>query len=209
MTRKKSNPSMRNSTQETKTSSQATAPGTSHRPHNKIGWFLKKLEEDVKKLTDSCSLSPAPRNVHHDEHASSTPDIVVQATSSNVEADTQSAVQDAQQSANCMHPLLGPAITAASVVKGAQEDLDDADSLQETYLKPLRIFDDVIGKIADLHPYAKMALGMLSWTAKVILAQADRDAAVLELLKKLSEVYDFMTQDRKLNQKLSTDQQLL
>ncbi|KAG2098420.1 uncharacterized protein F5147DRAFT_839624 [Suillus discolor] len=202
MTRKKSNSSLRNSTQ---TSSQATAPGTSHRPRSRIGRFLKKLKEDAKNFTrskDSRSLSPAPRNVHHDERASSTPDIVVQATSSNVEADTESALRHAQQGANRMHPLSGPAITAASVVEGAQEDLDDADSLQETYLKPLRIFDDVIGKITELHPYAKMALGVLSWTAKVILAQADRDAAVLELLKKLSEVYDFMTQDEKLDQEL-------
>lgn len=203
MTRKKSNSSMRNSTQ---TSTQATAPGTSHRPRSKIGRFIKKLKEDAKKLTrskDSRSLSPAPRNVYHDERASSTPNIAVQATSSNVEADTESALRDAQQGVNRMHPLSRPAITAASVVEGAQEDLDDADSLQETYLKPLRIFDDVIGKIADLHPYAKMTLGVLSWTAKVILAQADRDAAVLELLKKLSEVYDSMTQDGKLDQKLS------
>jgi hypothetical protein len=38
---------------------------------------------------------------------------------------------------------------------------------------------------------------------QIILAQADRDAAVLKLLEKISEVYSFMTQDEKLKQILS------
>jgi hypothetical protein len=71
---------------------------------------------------------------------------------------------------------------------------------EDTYLQSLRIFDDVIEKIADVHPYAKMALGVLSCAAKIILAQADRDAAVLELLKKLDQVYTFMAQDQMLGQ---------
>jgi hypothetical protein len=61
-----------------------------------------------------------------------------------------------------------------------------------------------------------MALGVLSCAAKVciiflsfiaqqsfvqiILAQADRDAAVPELLKKLHQVYTFMAQDQMLSQ---------
>jgi len=49
-----------------------------------------------------------------------------------------------------MHPMSGPAITVASVGQGAQADLDAADGFRETYLEPLRIFDDVIGKIADV-----------------------------------------------------------
>jgi hypothetical protein len=37
----------------------------------------------------------------------------------------------------------------------------------------------------------------------MILAQTDRDAAVLKLLEKISEVYNFMTQDEELKQILS------
>ncbi|KAG2158585.1 uncharacterized protein EDB93DRAFT_554165 [Suillus bovinus] len=201
MTRTKGN----SSTQKTHTSesSQATAPGGSHRPRSKIGRFLKKLKEDAKKLRtrskDSRSPSPAPPR----DERSSTPITEAAPPDVEVEADTGSVLRGAQEVANRMHPLSGPAITAASVVEGGPEDLDAADDFQDTYLKPLKIFDDVIGKIADLHPYAKMALGVLSWTAKIILAQADRDAAVLELLKKLCEVYDFIIQDGKLDQKLS------
>jgi hypothetical protein len=49
-----------------------------------------------------------------------------------------------------MHPLSGPPNTAASAVQDAQDNLDAADNFQDTYLKPLRIFDTVIGEIADV-----------------------------------------------------------
>jgi hypothetical protein len=38
----------------------------------------------------------------------------------------------------------------ASVGQDAQADLDAADGFQDTYLKPLRIFDSVIGEIANV-----------------------------------------------------------
>jgi len=63
-----------------------------------------------------------------------------------------------------------------------------------------------------------MALSVLSWAAKVclvllsfisfsqllcvqvILAQADRDTAILGLLQKLGDVYSFITEDKRLHQ---------
>ncbi|KAG1861063.1 hypothetical protein C8R48DRAFT_801715 [Suillus tomentosus] len=203
--------SSRDSTQATQTSSKATAGETSHRPRSKIGQFLKKLKEDAKKLRrrskDSRSHSSAPPNTCHEESASSTPNIEAQAGPSGVkvEDDVQSVLRDAQGATEHMHSLSGHAITVASAGKDAQEDLDTAGEFGDTYLKPLKIFDAVIGEIANLHPYAKMALGVLSCAAKqsftqIILAQADRDAAVLKLLEKLCQVYSFITQDQMLSQ---------
>ncbi|KAG2365253.1 hypothetical protein BDR07DRAFT_684754 [Suillus spraguei] len=110
-----------------------------------------------------------------------------------IEVDTQSALQDAQEPAKRMHPRPGPAITVVAVDRDAQTDLHNAVKFQYTSLKPLRIFDEVIGKIVDVHPYAKITLGVLSCTAEVILAQVDRDAAVIKLLEKLCQVYCFIT----------------
>ncbi|KAG2363200.1 hypothetical protein BDR07DRAFT_1282860 [Suillus spraguei] len=62
--------------------------------------------------------------------------------------------------------------------------------------------------VPQLHPYAKMALGVLSCAAKIIIAQVDRDDAVLELLKKISEVYSCITQDKTL-QKISSMRNIL
>ncbi|KIK34106.1 hypothetical protein CY34DRAFT_38345, partial [Suillus luteus UH-Slu-Lm8-n1] len=63
-----------------------------------------------------------------------------------------------------------------------------------TYLQPLKIFDTVIGKLENVHPYAKLVLGALSAASKVILAQTKRDKSVQSLLEKLEEVYRFMSQ---------------
>jgi len=49
-----------------------------------------------------------------------------------------------------MYSLSRPVITVTSTGQGAQEDFDTADTFQDTYLQPLRIFDTVIGKIADV-----------------------------------------------------------
>jgi ATP-dependent Lon protease len=112
------------------------------------------------------------------------------------EVDTQSALQDAQEAEKRMYPL-------SPAGQDVQADLDASDSLQDAYLKPLRIFDQVIENITDVHPYAKMALGVLSFAAKIILSQADRDTAVLKLLEKICEVYNLMAQDEKLKQIVS------
>jgi hypothetical protein len=76
----------------------------------------------------------------------------VQAAPSGVEVedDTQLAVQGAQQAATRLHLLSGPAITVTSVGKDGQADLDAADGFKDTYLTPLRIFDTVIGEIANV-----------------------------------------------------------
>ncbi|KIK45029.1 hypothetical protein CY34DRAFT_574316, partial [Suillus luteus UH-Slu-Lm8-n1] len=195
--------SSRNSAQETRTSNDTTARGGSHRPRSRIRRFWGGVKDKLRtsRSKDSRSRSPVPPNVD-DQRASSTPDLEVQAAPSDVQVgdDTQLAIRDAQQAVTRMLPLSGPAITVASVGQDGPADLDAADGFQDTYLTPLRIFDTVIGEIANVHPYAKMALGVLSWTAKIILAQTDRDKAVFELLKKLGEVYSFVTQNEKLSQ---------
>ncbi|KAG2118693.1 uncharacterized protein F5147DRAFT_757170 [Suillus discolor] len=92
--------------------------------------------------------------------------------------------------------LLGKHATSmASAVENAPADLTAADDFETTYLQPLKIIDAVLEKITDVHPYAKMALGMLSAASKIIIAQTQRDQSILNLLKKLAEVYRFMTQD--------------
>ncbi|KAG2122145.1 uncharacterized protein EDB93DRAFT_1259302 [Suillus bovinus] len=200
MTRQKGN-SSRILTQES--SSQAAAPGSSHRPRSKIGQFLKKLKEDAKRFRrrskDSRSqVSPAPPS----SERLSTPNTDAAPSDVEIEADTESALRGAQEVANRMHPLSGPAITAASVVEGDQR-ISMLLTISRTHISNPSRYSTTLLKIADLHPYAKMALGVLSCTAKIILAQTNRDAAVLKLLKKLCEVYDFITQDGKLDQQLS------
>ncbi|KAG2361875.1 hypothetical protein BDR07DRAFT_1376893 [Suillus spraguei] len=100
------------------------ASGSSHRPRGRVRRFLQKVKEGANKLRPTQGVK--------------------------VEALTRSAVQDAQQAAKRMLPLSGPATTAMSVGQDVQAELDTADTFQDTYLKPLRTFDDIIAKIADV-----------------------------------------------------------
>jgi len=165
--RKRKRDSSRNSTPD------ATAPESLHPRelvhHDEASYAL--LHGGAKRLKishskDSTSRHLVPPNIYH-EHTPST---------------------------SHMHSCSGPATTVVSLVQDAQEDLDAVDSLQDRYLEFLRVFDAVIGEVANVHPYAKMALGVLSCAAKIILAQAYHDTAVLKLLDKLSEVYSFIAQ---------------
>ncbi|KIK32138.1 hypothetical protein CY34DRAFT_182822, partial [Suillus luteus UH-Slu-Lm8-n1] len=179
MTRRKGK-SLGNSTQQTNKSSEATASGRGlHRPRSKAGQLFGKFKDKLG-FSDSHSPSPAPSNIEGQAGPSGV----------EVEANTQLALQGAQEAEQRMRSLPEPEITVASALQGAQEDLDVLENFEE-YLKPLKIFDAVIGEISDAHPYAKIALGVLSCAAKIILAQRDRDDSIRELLRKLGEVYSF------------------
>ncbi|KAM6497681.1 hypothetical protein JOM56_005629 [Amanita muscaria] len=74
--------------------------------------------------------------------------------------------------------------------------LDKAD-MAANFLKPLKAFDSVVKGLANVHPYARVALSVLSWAAlgnseKAILAQANRD-----------NVYEFMLGDGQLDKLIS------
>ncbi|KAG2120514.1 uncharacterized protein F5147DRAFT_2263 [Suillus discolor] len=88
--------------------------------------------------------------------------------------------------------LLGKHATSmASAANNVPGGLAAATNNFETkYLQPLKIIDGVLEKIGDIHPYAKMALGVLSTASK-----GERDQSIISLLQKLAEVYHFMTQD--------------
>ncbi|KAG1848324.1 hypothetical protein DFJ58DRAFT_746859 [Suillus subalutaceus] len=112
--------------------------------------------------------------------------------------------------------LLGEHATSmASAANNAPAGLAAVDNFETTYLQPLKISNAVLEKIVDVHPYTKIALGVLSAASniyvlflpesglllrshnsmQIIIAQAERDESIYSLLKKLAEIYRFMTQD--------------
>ncbi|KAG1887429.1 uncharacterized protein F5891DRAFT_1199979 [Suillus fuscotomentosus] len=108
-------------------------------------------------------------------------------------------LQGARGGTQNMRSLGKHATSVASAIDTGPADLTAADDFETTYLQPLKIIDAVLEKIADVHPYAKMALGALSAASK-----AQRDQSIISLLKKLAEVYRFMAQDDSLEKFEST-----
>ncbi|KAG2369752.1 hypothetical protein BDR07DRAFT_1604574 [Suillus spraguei] len=111
-------------------------------------------------------------------------------------------LRDARERANNMRLLGKKVISVVSGAKDGPEVLDDVDSIQTTNLplQSLKVFDTVISGLADIHPYAKVVLGVLSAASKIILAQTSRDQSIQSLLEKLEQVYQFMSQDDALGQ---------
>jgi hypothetical protein len=100
--------------------------------------------------------------------------------------DPQLALQNAKQAVKDINLLSGPVGSGVSAAQNAPADLEDVYNVQDTYLQPLKIFDKVIRELADVwphsstvwnrtypvpqvHPYAKIALGVLSCASKVCL----------------------------------------
>ncbi|KAG2136500.1 uncharacterized protein EDB93DRAFT_1339417, partial [Suillus bovinus] len=108
---------------------------------------------------------------------------------------TDAELQGAHEALEHMRTLRGPVQSVTSAASNASADLTTAGDFSTTYLQPLKIFDTAIEKIANVHPYAKMSLGVLSAAAKIILAQAERDKSVHRLCQKLDQVYGFIIQD--------------
>jgi hypothetical protein len=65
-------------------------------------------------------------------------------------ADQQSLLRDAKEAVKGMNLLSGPSGSGLSAAKNAPANLEDAYNFQDTYLQPLRIFDNVIEKLANV-----------------------------------------------------------
>ncbi|KAG2060604.1 hypothetical protein BDR06DRAFT_473046 [Suillus hirtellus] len=76
-------------------------------------------------------------------------------------------LQGAREGMRSIRILGGHVTPVVSAANNAPAGLTAADDFQTTYLQPLKIFDTVIENLANLHPYAKMVLGMLSAASKV------------------------------------------
>ncbi|KAG2365664.1 hypothetical protein BDR07DRAFT_625260 [Suillus spraguei] len=107
----------------------------------------------------------------------------------------EAELRDAREGMESVKLLGKHVASGASAAEDAPNYLPAANDFQTTTLQPLRIFDTVIKGLADVHPYAKVALGILSAASKIILAQTERDDSVQSLLEKLEQVYVFMSQD--------------
>ncbi|KAG1807331.1 uncharacterized protein BJ212DRAFT_1387759, partial [Suillus subaureus] len=73
-----------------------------------------------------------------------------------------------------MAPLSTRVRSAVSTAQDTPVDLEAAFNVGDTYLQPLRIFDSVIEPLADVHPYAKVVLGLLGRDSGKMLSRKQK-----------------------------------
>ncbi|KAI6138501.1 hypothetical protein BKA82DRAFT_4236531 [Pisolithus tinctorius] len=82
-----------------------------------------------------------------------------------------------------------------SVVDDANTQFTDIQNFSDTYLKPFKVFNEIVTALANVHPYAKIALGILSAASNLLISQVNRDAAVSSLMNKIRNTYEFLAED--------------
>ncbi|KIO04629.1 hypothetical protein M404DRAFT_26080 [Pisolithus tinctorius Marx 270] len=71
----------------------------------------------------------------------------------------------------------------------------ETQSPPDTCLTPFKDFNQVVTTITEIHPYARMTLGMLAAISQMFVVQEIRDERVSHLLDTVRKVYEFLTKE--------------
>lgn len=92
-------------------------------------------------------------------------------------------------------PISQISTAAVKFAGGADTGFIDIQNLSTMYLQPFRVFNRVVTTLANVHPYAQVALGILTAVAQLLIRQANIDKGVYTLLDAIRGVYEFLTED--------------
>ncbi|KAG6327063.1 hypothetical protein ID866_12026, partial [Astraeus odoratus] len=114
----------------------------------------------------------------------------------NAEVEASTALNVAQTATDQAQLAASIAQKFTDAVGATNTAITQLDAFYSTYLQPLKAFNAVVDTISDVHPYAKMALGIdMLLDAQMIINQVNRDTAINELLGKIREFYQFISED--------------
>ncbi|KIO05784.1 hypothetical protein M404DRAFT_25077 [Pisolithus tinctorius Marx 270] len=164
------------------------------------------LTQDTQRPNDNSEIGPVPAT--HDRNADTVigpfgdtssgavePTNGASATFSPVSVLIGSEVDAAQQALDGMTSIPGKGQTATELVAQADIAVASIQNFSNTYLQPLKTFNSVVTTIAQIHPYAQIALGILTAAAQSLINQADLDNEVSNLLDTVRKVYEFLLAD--------------
>ncbi|KDR65874.1 hypothetical protein GALMADRAFT_232848 [Galerina marginata CBS 339.88] len=119
--------------------------------------------------------------------------IVFSISISNEEQKESNAVVEATDAAQNIQVLglVEPFAPTLNTVSSVVENADNFAVLWNDVWKKAGIFLEWVNGVAEVHPFAKIAVQVLSSVYKVIDAQIRRDKSILQLLHIMSEAYDF------------------
>lgn len=107
----------------------------------------------------------------------------------------RSEINATQQGLESMTPIPHIGQIAVEFITQADAAAANIQNLSDTYLKPLKAFGSVVTTIAQVHPYAQIALGILTTAAQSLISQANLDRDVFDLLGTVRMVYEFLLED--------------
>ncbi|KIN98733.1 hypothetical protein M404DRAFT_827280, partial [Pisolithus tinctorius Marx 270] len=99
-----------------------------------------------------------------------------------------------------MGPVTDMDVGGVDPATGANTALAETQSFPDTYLKPFNDFNQAVTTLTKIHPYARMALGMLVAISQMFVVQQTRDERVSRLLDTVRKVYEFLTEETTLKE---------
>ncbi|KAG9311660.1 hypothetical protein JVU11DRAFT_7895 [Chiua virens] len=82
-----------------------------------------------------------------------------------------------------------------SMVQSGPAVMTQLQSFETTWdvlLKRLKLFDTIVTKIAEIHPYVSLAWSVISTVNKALIDQKDRDDKIIRLATTMSDVFEFV-----------------
>ncbi|KAI6012955.1 hypothetical protein BKA83DRAFT_2492058 [Pisolithus microcarpus] len=104
-------------------------------------------------------------------------------------------VDAARQALDLLTPLPRIGQTTIGLVTQADTAVASIQNFSDTYLRPLKVFNSIVTTIAQVHPYAQIALGILAAAAQSLINQANLDHDVSDLLDTIRTAYEFLLED--------------
>ncbi|KIN97417.1 hypothetical protein M404DRAFT_1006058 [Pisolithus tinctorius Marx 270] len=108
-------------------------------------------------------------------------------------------INDAVRAFDNMDPMSRLGEGAGNIVTDANIAFTDIQNFTATYLQPFQVFNEVVTTLSNVHPYAQIALGILTAASQLLMKQANLDKAVSGLLQTIRSVYEFLTEEDTIN----------
>ncbi|KAL4072012.1 hypothetical protein J3A83DRAFT_4371978 [Scleroderma citrinum] len=68
--------------------------------------------------------------------------------------------------------------------------------INTTFLQPLTVFSTVADGLANIHPYAQLALTLLTTASDMILSQANLDTSIGDLMLRIGKIYELILENK-------------
>ncbi|KAI0263291.1 hypothetical protein BC834DRAFT_327551 [Gloeopeniophorella convolvens] len=139
--------------------------------------------------------TPGPDNVDKvlSEGTVATPPPATSLSESPSLADARRGIGSAKDAVENMQSLSNPTATVMNTLNDVPNVADQASDLYNTWkvvVDKMAWVVKITGKIAEVHPYAKMAWSILSFIPREFLGQIERDCDIASLLQAILDAFD-------------------
>ncbi|KAI6133833.1 hypothetical protein EDD17DRAFT_226917 [Pisolithus thermaeus] len=104
-------------------------------------------------------------------------------------------VDDAERAFNNTDPMSRLSEGPVNIINDANTAFTDILNLTDMYLVPFKLFNTMVTTLYGVHPYAQIALGVLTAASGLLIEQANLDMAVFGLLQAIRTVYIFLMEE--------------